>query len=53
MSSLGQKMTAEEVDDMIRGADFNGDGRINYHGDDVDHELGRPCTAPNFPFAKK
>lgn len=30
MNGLGQKVTDEEVDDMIREADFDGDGHINY-----------------------
>lgn len=30
MTSLGEKMTEEEVDEMIREADVDGDGQINY-----------------------
>ena len=30
MASLGQKMTEEEVEELIRGADVDGDGHINY-----------------------
>ncbi|KAH8407017.1 hypothetical protein KR222_004144, partial [Zaprionus bogoriensis] len=30
MVNLGEKLTDEEIDDMIREADFDGDGLINY-----------------------
>ena len=31
MTSLGEKLTAEECDEMIQEADINNDGHINYH----------------------
>ncbi|EDW16097.1 calmodulin-related protein 97A [Drosophila mojavensis] len=30
MANLGEKLTDEEIDDMIREADFDGDGKIDY-----------------------
>ncbi|EDW34518.1 GL21536 [Drosophila persimilis] len=30
MINLGEKVTEEEIDDMVREADFDGDGLINY-----------------------
>jgi calmodulin len=32
MTNLGEKLTDDEVDDMIREADVSGDGQINYEG---------------------
>jgi Ca2+-binding EF-hand superfamily protein len=33
MINMGQKMTEEEVDGMIREIDSNGDGKINFEGE--------------------
>ncbi|XP_016081029.1 calmodulin-A-like [Ornithorhynchus anatinus] len=30
LATLGEKLTDEEVDEMIRGADTDGDGKVNY-----------------------
>jgi len=30
MTNLGEKLTEEEVDEMIKEADVDGDGQINY-----------------------
>lgn len=32
MTNLGERLTMEEVDEMIREADLTGDGQINYEG---------------------
>ena len=32
MINLGEKLTDEEIDDMIREADTDGDGQVNYEG---------------------
>lgn len=32
MTNLGEKLTQAEVDDMIKEADMDGDGMINYNG---------------------
>lgn len=35
MTNLGEKLTDEEVDEMIREADVDGDGQVNYEGTDM------------------
>lgn len=37
MTNLGEKLSEEEVDDMIKEADMDGDGMVNYDGE---------CIAP-------
>ena len=34
MANLGEKLTDEELDEMMREADLNGDGHIDYEGED-------------------
>lgn len=35
MTHLGEKLSEEEVDDMIKEADLNGDGVVDYKGESV------------------
>ena len=39
MTNLGEKLTDEEVDEMIREADVDGDGQINYEESALSHHL--------------
>ena len=33
MSSLGERMTDDDIEDMLREADLDGDGRVSYEGE--------------------
>ena len=49
MTNLGEKLTDEEVDEMIREADIDGDGQINYE-EFAKMMMYHPRRAPLPPF---
>ena len=47
MTNLGEKLTDEEVDEMIREADIDGDGQVNYEGIDCNISLTKQFLDKN------
>lgn len=52
MTNLGEKLTDEEVDEMIREADIDGDGQVNYEGMDARSGFGKALKS-DFEVKKK
>lgn len=44
MTNLGEKLTDEEVEDMIKEADLDGDGLVNYEGLPHSRDSRQPLT---------
>lgn len=42
MTNLGEKLSEEEVDDMIKEADMDGDGMVNYNGNKMNSLINEP-----------
>lgn len=42
MTSLGERLSQEEVDDMIKEADLDGDGQVNYEGNETENLKKHP-----------
>ena len=53
MTNLGEKLTDEEVEEMISEADTDGDGRVNYEGiiqtnpDIMDPDITKESECPS------
>lgn len=45
MANLGEKLTDEELDEMMREADLNGDGQIDYEGKRNHFTAKKSCVA--------
>ena len=54
MCNLGEKLTQEEVNEMIAEADTDGDGQVNYQGNNTQNTFGNSHTKmSHFNFQTK
>jgi hypothetical protein len=53
MTNLGEKLSEEEVDDMIKEADMDGDGMVNYNGKAATLQLFNNCSGIIFDFSSE
>lgn len=50
MMNLGEKLTEAEVDEMMREADIDGDGEINYEGDNFLPVISQTTRKQNLKY---
>ncbi|XP_018901252.2 uncharacterized protein [Bemisia tabaci] len=51
MTNLGEKLSDEEVDDMIKEADLDGDGMVNYNGK-IRHDFDVEKIGESLPYGR-
>lgn len=53
MCNLGEKLTQEEVNEMIAEADTDGDGQVNYQGKNTQNTFNNHTKMSHFNFHTK
>lgn len=46
MTNLGEKLSQAEVDDMMKEADLDGDGMVNYNGKSTPTQVAHNWVSP-------